>query len=106
MGITDLIKKKKKGEPAGNKVKNVSKNVKVAPQTKAVQAKNDQDNPLTPKEENRKPEVIDPIVSIKKDKVDVWDVIAPRKVEVDFDFLKINNVYLRSFFIVWLLFNR
>lgn len=47
---------------------------------------------------DRKPDIRDPIKAIKEDGLDVWDVIAPRKVQVEFNYIKINNVYLRSFF--------
>ena len=46
-----------------------------------------------------KPKFSDPVDAILKLKMDPLDAIAPSMVEIDMDYLKINNVYLRSLFI-------
>lgn len=46
-----------------------------------------------------KPKVIDPNLTIKNGELELHDTIAPQSVEVDFDHVKINNVYYRTLFI-------
>lgn len=46
-----------------------------------------------------KPKIADPVEAVIKQNLDLIDVIAPSVVEVDMDFLKINNVYFRTLFI-------
>lgn len=46
-----------------------------------------------------KPEFLDPIRGMEENKLDFMDTIAPQKLEVEFDYLKIGDTYLRSFFI-------
>jgi len=46
-----------------------------------------------------KPEIVDPVAAIATQNMDLLDVIAPRKVEIDFDYLQIDGVYLRTLFI-------
>lgn len=74
MGIFTFRKPKKK--EAGQK-----------PQTAEVQITTD------------KPKIGDPVKSLVENNLEIVDVIAPASVEVDFDFLKINGVYLRTLFI-------
>ena len=47
----------------------------------------------------RKPDFIDPIKALEKGDLNLLDVIAPNEIEVDFNYLKINNVYLRTVFV-------
>ncbi len=47
----------------------------------------------------KKPLITDPLIALKKQKLSLIDVLAPEKIEVDFDHLKINNVYLRTIFV-------
>ncbi len=49
--------------------------------------------------ENEKPYFIDPVSAINDLNMDLLDVIAPKRLEVELDYLKIGEVYLRSFFI-------
>jgi hypothetical protein len=49
--------------------------------------------------ESEKPQIKDPVGAVLKDKMDIVDAIAPESVSIDFDYLKINNVYLRSLFV-------
>lgn len=46
-----------------------------------------------------KPQIVDPVESLKDPKLHIRDVVAPNKIEVDFDYLKINDVYFRTLFI-------
>lgn len=46
-----------------------------------------------------KPPVTNPLVSLKEQNLELLDVIAPKTVEVDFDYLKINDVYFRTLFV-------
>ena len=46
-----------------------------------------------------KPEVVDPLISLDKQEMGLLDVIAPEKLEIDFDFVKINDVYFRTLFV-------
>jgi len=47
----------------------------------------------------RKPDFIDPIKALEKGDLNLLDVIAPNEIEVDFNYLKINSVYLRTVFV-------
>ena len=46
-----------------------------------------------------KPKILDPVTAVLDQNMDILDVLAPNRVEVDFDFIKINNVYLRALFV-------
>src|SRR3989344_2200207 len=46
-----------------------------------------------------KPKILDPVTAVLDQNMDILDVLAPSRVEVDFDFIKINNVYLRALFV-------
>jgi len=46
-----------------------------------------------------KPKIIDPNLTIKNGDLGLHDTIAPKEVEVDFDHVKVNNVYYRTLFI-------
>ena len=46
-----------------------------------------------------KPKFVDPVPALKEYGLDVVDAIAPDLVDIDFDYLKINNVYLRTMFV-------
>lgn len=48
---------------------------------------------------SKKPEIKDPLGAMQKQGLTLLDVIAPESIEVDFDYLKINNVYLRTIFV-------
>lgn len=54
---------------------------------------------IPPKNFLTKPEIRDPKEAVFDQKLDLIDVLAPQRVEIEFDYLKINNVYLRSLFI-------
>jgi type IV secretory pathway VirB4 component len=46
-----------------------------------------------------KPQIKDPVEAVVGQNMDVIDVVAPAAVEIDMDYLKINNVYFRTLFI-------
>lgn len=46
-----------------------------------------------------KPKIVNPVDAVSKQNMDLLDVVAPGMVEIDMDYLKINNVYLRTLFI-------
>jgi type IV secretory pathway VirB4 component len=48
---------------------------------------------------DKKPQVIDPVISIGQNKQPVLDVLAPPNVEIDFTHVKINDVYFRTIFV-------
>ena len=52
--------------------------------------------------ENRpggKPAIDNPAAALKSQNLTLLDVIAPEAVQIDFNHLKINNVYLRTLFV-------
>lgn len=50
-------------------------------------------------QEGKKPRVIDPNLTIKNKEMGLHETIAPKSVEVDFDHIKVNDVYYRTLFI-------
>ena len=46
-----------------------------------------------------KPKIYDPLATVADKNLDILDVIAPNRVEIDFDYIKINEVYLRTLFV-------
>jgi conjugal transfer ATP-binding protein TraC len=46
-----------------------------------------------------KPAVVNPVDAVKKENRNILDVIAPQEVEMDFDYLKVGGVYLRTLFV-------
>src|SRR3990170_8104270 len=48
---------------------------------------------------SEKPKIVDPIKAVSEQKMELLDVIAPNATEIDMDYIKINNVYLRSLFV-------
>jgi len=46
-----------------------------------------------------KPQIGDPLARYREGKLDVVDIIAPNEIDIDFDYIKINDVYLRTLFI-------
>jgi len=58
----------------------------------------EEDIDIIAKQGSTKPEIFDPNKAIA-DGASVLDVIAPKTIEIDFDYIKINGVYFRSLFI-------
>jgi type IV secretory pathway VirB4 component len=85
-------KAKSKSKQGGNKQQNT--NVQTATGTNGTPITKPRSVILT-----SKPEVNDPITAMKGHGLDILDVIAPNSVELDFDHIKINDVYLRSLFV-------
>jgi len=46
-----------------------------------------------------KPDIKNPISMVESGEMQLHDVIAPNDVEIDFDFIKVNNVYYRTLFV-------
>lgn len=46
-----------------------------------------------------KPKITDPNLTIKKGEMGLLDVIASEQVEVDFDYVKVNNIFYRTLFV-------
>ena len=46
-----------------------------------------------------KPDIKDPVSMVESGEMQLHDVIAPNDVEIDFDFIKVNNVYYRTLFV-------
>jgi len=46
-----------------------------------------------------KPPILSPAFSVMNQKMNLLDVISPQSVEVDFDYIKINDVYFRTIFV-------
>ncbi len=56
--------------------------------------------PTVPIQETEaKPQIISPAFSVMNQKMSLLDVISPQSVEVDFDYLKINDIYFRTIFV-------
>ncbi|HJX45899.1 MAG TPA: ATP-binding protein [Patescibacteria group bacterium] len=48
---------------------------------------------------SKKPKIIDPIIELYQKKLNLLDLIAPESIEIDFDYIKINNTYFRTIFV-------
>lgn len=46
-----------------------------------------------------KPQILSPAYSVINQKMNLLDVISPQSVEVDFDYIKVNDVYFRTLFV-------
>lgn len=46
-----------------------------------------------------KPDIKNPVIALKEQNLQLLDVIAPKKVEIDFDYIKVNDVYFRTLFV-------
>ncbi len=51
------------------------------------------------KSKTTKPKIINPNLTIKNGELNLHDTIAPTEVEIDFDYVKVNNVYYRTLFV-------
>ncbi len=59
----------------------------------------DQQQTTSSQQPETKPPIISPAYSVIKQKMNVLDVISPQSVEIDFDYIKINDVYFRTIFV-------
>lgn len=60
------------------------------------------DNSKKVSKEDEKPKkipVVDPVVEILEQNKNILDTVAPNSIEIDFDFVKIDNVYFRTLFV-------
>jgi type IV secretory pathway VirB4 component len=46
----------------------------------------------------KKPKVFSATATLAKKELPLWDVLAPQSVELDFDYLKLNDVYIRTLY--------
>src|SRR5512135_1974235 len=53
----------------------------------------------TTPEADVKPQIVSPATSVIAQKMNVLDVISPQSVEIDFDYIKVNDVYFRTIFV-------
>lgn len=81
-----------------NKIKNkvTSKIKKPTTPTQQKPVANAQENGTNDKV---KPKIINPDFAFSQKKLSLLEIISPQSVEVDFDFIKINNVYFRTLFV-------
>jgi conjugal transfer ATP-binding protein TraC len=55
--------------------------------------------PVVKSEKPTKPKITNPNLTYKSGEMSLHDVIAPNEVEIDFDYVKVNNIYYRTLFI-------
>ncbi len=55
--------------------------------------------PATTQQPETKPPIVSPAFSVMNQKMNLLDVVSPQSVEVDFDYIKINDVYFRTIFV-------
>ena len=46
----------------------------------------------------KKPQVFSPLATFTKKQLPLWDLLSPQSVELDFDYLRINDVYFRTLY--------
>jgi conjugal transfer ATP-binding protein TraC len=69
-------------------------------QNKNTERKSSNPSPiLSPKPEPEKPEIENPSVDVFNKKIELIDAIAPKIIETDFDFIKINDTFFRTIFV-------
>lgn len=98
MGLFKFGKKTKKDKKKINAAIDIDtqKSLGQKPTTSASEALK---KPVEVKTFSDKPEVRDPIEALAKSDLRMADVVAPGSMNIDFDFLKINDVYHRSLFV-------
>lgn len=60
---------------------------------------NNQKTSASNQQSEAKPPILSPAYSVINQKMNLLDVISPQSVEVDFDYIKINDVYFRTIFV-------
>jgi len=105
-----LFKNKKKNAPSqvgkesgkdkafNSEGKTLTQLSQTTPQAQKQSVKEAENFPTLPTAEV-KPQITDPVAAIVTQNMDLLDVVAPQKVEVDFDYLQIDDVYLRTLFV-------
>lgn len=122
MDLPDFLKRKKESDNQGGvDVFNSQQNQQVGQQTQQQAPQQPQQQPpantqQAPQEQNQpqqneredqqdlengegKPDIKNPLFAIEQTNLDLLDVIAPEEVEIDFDYIKVNDVYLRTLFV-------
>ena len=56
---------------------------------------NNEDNTLF----EQKPKIFNPLVSLTEKKLNILEIIAPQRIEEDFDYIKVNDIYFRTLFV-------
>jgi type IV secretory pathway VirB4 component len=46
-----------------------------------------------------KPKIVDPVLATQRQGVDVMDAVAPESIDIDFNYVKINDTYFRTIFV-------
>jgi len=54
--------------------------------------------PIVPGPWGKKPQIFSPNATLSKKELPIWDTLAPQAVELDFDYLRINGVYIRTLY--------
>ncbi|MFC1625579.1 VirB4-like conjugal transfer ATPase, CD1110 family [Patescibacteria group bacterium] len=49
--------------------------------------------------QEEKPKIVNPVLSVTQEGVSILDAISPKSIEIDFDHVKINDVYFRTLFV-------
>jgi conjugal transfer ATP-binding protein TraC len=108
MALTDFIKNKKKSltsEPKNGQAVNINEPVANPVNGQAGNGNGVLPEPPPPPpvvvedEKTYKPKIKNPLTAVVEQNMNMHDVIAPDRVEVEMDYLKINDVYLRSLFV-------
>jgi len=55
--------------------------------------------PASPRPLGQKPEIADPVAALAEKNLGLADIVAPNSIEINFDYLMINNVYLRTLYV-------
>ncbi|OGM18680.1 hypothetical protein A2686_03295, partial [Candidatus Woesebacteria bacterium RIFCSPHIGHO2_01_FULL_38_10] len=79
-------------------LKTTFKDLKVKQVKTQAQDQTDDTNKLRDKNEE-KPKFQDPLGALKNKDLDLIDVLSPNYIELDFDYIKIEDVYLRTLFV-------
>ncbi len=96
-----LFKRDKAQKTESEKVE-VEKEPTIDPSLDSIQVSKEEEEVKLQKvseDSTKKPFIRDPLEALATQNMDLLDVIAPQKVEIDFDYLQINGVYLRALFV-------
>src|SRR3989344_2313159 len=98
MALSNFFKKKNKQENNAS-VQQAQQSVPQPPQNKPVETGANLKSALKSVVTNTKPDFPDPVAAFTDKSSNLIDIIAPPRLEIEVDYLKIGNVFLRSFFI-------
>lgn len=95
---SEIKNKEKSKEGLYNETEEKLNEDQISPSTQiSTQTKKEEDNILKTKEV--KPNITNPSVDIFTNKINVIDAIAPKTIETDFNYIKINDTYFRTIFV-------